>query len=108
MTITMDDSGIEDMAGIERFLKGSAGIKLHGVDWKEKYPWVARVLRRFTYLELRKKGKTLVKKYMMRVSSIRRRMLMHSAPPWLQGCPTTDDGIFGNGRDPSFCRRCAA
>jgi hypothetical protein len=64
----MDDSGIEDMAGIERFLKGPTGIKLHGVGRKEECPWVAGVLRRFTCLELRKKGKTLVKKHMIRVS----------------------------------------
>jgi hypothetical protein len=64
----MDDSGIEDMAGIERFLKDSTGIKLHGVDRKEKYQWVAGVLRRFTCLELRKKGKTLAKKHMIGVS----------------------------------------
>jgi hypothetical protein len=68
VTIDMDDSGIEDIGGIERFLKGSTGIKLHVVNRKEKYQWVAGVLRRFTYLELRKKGKTLVKKYMTRVS----------------------------------------
>jgi len=68
MTIVMNDSCIEDIAGIKRFLKGSRGIKLNGVDQDEKYQWVAGVLRRFTYLELRKKDKTPVKKYMMRVS----------------------------------------
>jgi len=66
MTIVMNDAGIEDIAGIKRFLKGSSGMKL--VDRGEKYEWVAGVLKRFIYFELRKKDKTLVKEYMMRVT----------------------------------------
>jgi len=68
MTINMDDSGIMDVAGIKRFLKGSSGIKLKGVAQKEKYRWIAEVVGRFAYFELRKKDKSVVKKYLLRMT----------------------------------------
>ena len=64
----MDDSGIKDIAGIKKFLKGSCGIKLNGISRGEKYRWITEVLGRFVYFELRKKDKSLVKKYMLRMT----------------------------------------
>ena len=68
MTIAMDDSGITDIAGIRRFLKGSCGVKLQGIAQEEQYRWIDEVLERFTYFELRKKDKNAVKKYLMRMT----------------------------------------
>lgn len=64
----MDDSGIKDITGIKKFLKGSCGIKLNGILRKEKYRWISEALGRFVYSKLRKKDKSLVKKYMLRMT----------------------------------------
>jgi len=68
MTIHMDDSGIKDIAGIKRFLKGSRGIKLSGVSREEKCRWITAALRRFAYFKQRKKDKNAVKSYMLRMT----------------------------------------
>src|SRR3989339_831054 len=68
MTIRMDDTGIQDIAGIRKFLKGTQGIKLNGVSRDEKYRWITEVLARFDYFKLRKKDKIAVKSYMLRMS----------------------------------------
>lgn len=68
MTIAMDDSGITDLAGIKRFLKGAAGLLLKGVARKEKYQWLCEVLARFAYFKLRKKDKSTVKQYLLRMT----------------------------------------
>lgn len=65
MTINMDDSNIKDIGGIKKFLKGASGIRISGVLREEKYRWITRVLGRFSYFKLRKKEKTVVKKYMI-------------------------------------------
>ena len=64
----MDDSNIKDIAGIKRFLKGSTGMRLNGVLREEKYRWLTGILRRFNYFKRRKKEKSLVKEYMMRMT----------------------------------------
>lgn len=66
--MAMDDSGIRDVAGIRRFLKGSSGVKLEGIAQEEQYRWIGEVLDRFTYFELRKKDKNAVKEYLMRMT----------------------------------------
>src|SRR3989339_313981 len=63
MTIDMDDSKILDLAGIRKFLKGFAGMKLKGLSRDEKYTWLNQTLQRFGYFKLRKKAKALVKRY---------------------------------------------
>lgn len=66
----MNDSGIQDIAGIKRFLKGSGDLKLSGVMQDEKYSWIETVLKRFGYFKLPKKEKSLVKTYMLRITGI--------------------------------------
>jgi transposase InsO family protein len=68
MTIDMDDSQITDIAGIRKFLAGSAELKFKGLSRDEKYVWVARTLRKFGYFKLRKKVKALVKRYAQRIT----------------------------------------
>jgi len=68
MTIAMDDSSITDIAGIKRFLKGTAGLKLKGIAQQEKYGWIGETLDRFAYFELRKKDKNAVKEYLKRMT----------------------------------------
>lgn len=68
MTIDMDDSQITDLAGIRKFLKGCVGLKLKGLSREEKYAWIDRTLRKFSYSKLLKKAKALVKLYAQRIT----------------------------------------
>lgn len=70
MTVAMDDSGITDIAGIRRFLKGIGGLKLEGIAQAEQYRWIGETLDRFKYFELRKKDKNAVKQYLMRMTGL--------------------------------------
>ena len=66
--MTMDDSRIESIAQIKEFIKIAKDITFQGVSIKEKYLWIGDVLTRFRYHKLRKKEKTILKEYMMRMT----------------------------------------
>lgn len=68
MTLTMDDSRLKTIADIRRFLLGAAALKLKAISRAEKYAWMNRTLARFKYGRLRKKDKTVVKSYMLRIT----------------------------------------
>ena len=68
MTIDMDDSNITDIAGIQKFLKGSRGLKLKGLSRDEKYAWLNRTLQRFFYFKLCKKEKAILKRYVQTIT----------------------------------------
>ena len=64
MTITMNDSRIVSIAQIKEFIKISGNIEFRAVSRKEKYAWIETVLMRFKYFSLRKKDKTILKRYL--------------------------------------------
>ena len=68
MTITMDDSDLKTIEDIKRFLRGSARIKLKATSRKEKYSWMNTTLAKFKYSRQRKKDKSLIKNYMLRMT----------------------------------------
>lgn len=63
MTINMNDSHAVSIAQIREFLQASSIIEFEGVSRKEKYAWIENTLSRFGYFSLRKKDKSIVKKY---------------------------------------------
>lgn len=66
MTIYMDDSHMMSIAQIEDWLKvWVGGIKFQGKSRDEMYRWIETTLSRFWYSSLKKKEKTVVKKYIM-------------------------------------------
>ena len=68
MTISMNDSHIVSIAQIKAFAKVSKDIEFQGSSRKEKYSWVEEVLGRFRYFSLKKKEKTIVRAYMMKMT----------------------------------------
>src|SRR3989344_2716388 len=68
MTITMNDSRIVSIAQIKEFIKVSGAIEFKAVSHKEKYEWVETVLIRFRYFGLRKKEKSVLKKYIIEMT----------------------------------------
>lgn len=66
----MDDSHIVSLTQIKEFLKINKGLAFKAVSRKEKYDWVNGVLSKFEYFRLKKKDKTIVKKYIMGMAGI--------------------------------------
>lgn len=56
------------IAQIKEFIKISGDIEFRAVSRKEKYAWIETVLFRFRYFSLRKKEKSILKKYMMQMT----------------------------------------
>lgn len=56
------------IAQIKEFIKISKGIEFQGASKKEKYQWIEDVLLRFRYFSLRKKDKSILKGYMMKMT----------------------------------------
>lgn len=68
MTITMNDSHITSIAQMKEFSKVAKVIEFKGESKKEKYAWIEDVLNRFRYFSLRKKDKSVIKEYVMRIT----------------------------------------
>ena len=72
MTIHMNDSHMVSISQLRQFLKGlssAGGISFCGSLRNEKYQWISELLSRFGYFSLRKKDKSIVKQYLMRLTS---------------------------------------
>lgn len=68
MTITMNDSHMVSIAQINEFIKVAKGIEFRGAARKEKYEWIEEALLRFRYFTLRKKEKSVLKNYMVKMT----------------------------------------
>lgn len=64
----MNDSHIVSIAQIKEFLKFSKGIEFRAASRKEKYQWLEEILLRFRYFILRKREKSALKSYMMKMT----------------------------------------
>lgn len=56
------------IAQIKEFIKVSKGIEFRGAKRQEKYAWLETVLLRFRYFTLRKKERTILKRYMIQMT----------------------------------------
>jgi len=72
MVITMNDSQLSSIVEVKGFLKESEVIEFKKRFRKEAYEWIEETLGRFDYLYLGKKEKSLIKKYMEKVSGYSR------------------------------------
>lgn len=68
MTIIMNDSHMVSITQIREFLKLSKHIEFRGASRKGKYAWIEKVLLRFRYYALKKKEKSVLKKYIMQMT----------------------------------------
>lgn len=64
----MNDSHIMSISQIKEFIKVAQGIKFKGAKRKEKYEWLETTILRFRYFSLRKKEKSILKGYMMKMT----------------------------------------
>lgn len=71
----MDDSGMNTLEEIRRFLKSSTKIACKAVSLKCRYAWIDGIVKRFKYFTLSKKEKSMVKAYVQRMAGISRPQL---------------------------------
>lgn len=64
----MNDSHLVSISQIREFLKVGGGLSFVGQSRDETYRWMEMILGRFGYFSLRKKNKTVVKKYLMKMT----------------------------------------
>ena len=72
MVITMNDSKLSIIVEVKRFLQESEVIEFKRRSRKEAYEWIEETLKRFDYLNLSKKEKGLIKKYLQKVTGYSR------------------------------------
>lgn len=68
ITLTMDDARLSTLQEVEQFTNGAAVIEFCGTSRKEKYAWIEATLRRFRYKRLRKKERSLAKRFVMKTT----------------------------------------
>ncbi len=56
------------IAQVKEFIKVSKDIKFQGAKRKDKYEWIETVLLRFRYFTLRKKEKSILKEYVLKMT----------------------------------------
>lgn len=56
------------IAQIKEFAKVSKSIEFNGASRKEKYGWIEEILFKFKYFSVRKRDKSILKKYMMQMT----------------------------------------
>jgi transposase InsO family protein len=64
----MNDSRLGSITEIAEFLKSSDTLSFTGTSKQEQYEWVGKTLTRFRYFSLRKKDKSIVKAYLMKMT----------------------------------------
>lgn len=68
MNLTMNDSHFVTIGQLEAFVKYSSSMLFVGNTRKEKYAWIEKLLQRFFYKTTRKKNKSVIKKYAMKMT----------------------------------------
>lgn len=77
MNITMDDSRISSIAQLSEFLKGSQKVVVsleHG-SLEEKYQFIKKIVKQFSYQKLSKKEKRIVYCYLRKVTGYKKAQL---------------------------------
>ena len=68
----MNDEQLETLEQVKQFIEGSEGIGFKGIIAREKHGWIEEVLRKFKYQRLKKAGKGLVRRYILKVTGYSR------------------------------------
>jgi transposase InsO family protein len=72
MRLNMNDEQLETLEQVKQFIEGSQGIGFKGIIAREKHGWIEEVLRKFKYQRLKKAGKGLVRRYILKVTGYSR------------------------------------
>jgi transposase InsO family protein len=72
MRLNMNDEQLQTLEQVRRFVEGSREVEFEGVNTKEKYKWMEEVLKKYRYFRLKKEGKGLIRRYIIKVSGYSR------------------------------------
>ena len=70
MTINMNDSHITSIAQLRELLKVTTRVEFKSKNKKETYEWIGKTLGRFHYFGLKKKDKSIIKRYIMAMTGV--------------------------------------
>ena len=82
----MYDPHFNSVDQIEKFLKTSRNLAFGVASKKEKYLWISKVLIRFSYKRLRKKHKTIIKRYVKKITDYSMSQIKRLVRRHYQGC----------------------
>ena len=68
MTLTMHDDHLVTLAQLETFTAASGGITFSAHSRRQKYAWIEKILQRFWYTSSRKKNRSIVKAFVMKMT----------------------------------------
>ena len=74
MNIPMNDAALNSPEAIKRLLEGIGNVELQ-IAKSDRYDWVARTLKRTGYLRLRKRDKSTVREYLLKMTGYSRQQL---------------------------------
>lgn len=72
MTLMMIDCGLNNIENLKEFLSSAEGLEFRRKDGKETYRWIKETLLKFRYLELGRKEKGTLKRYIGKMTSYSR------------------------------------
>jgi hypothetical protein len=87
MTTTMNDSHMRSITQLAYFLKVGGGIRFQGTSRGEKYAWIEGTLKRFNYRALRKRDKSTIKTYMIKMTGYSDAQMTRLIGRWRVGRP---------------------
>lgn len=68
----LDDSSLETIDDLRKFIDGVILIKFRPLEREERAKWIRQALVRFKYLALRRANKQIVRQYIMKISGLSR------------------------------------
>jgi len=68
ITLTMDDTRLSTIQKVEQFTRVAAAVEFCGISRREKYAWIEQTIIRFRYRRHRKKNKSAVKQFVMKMT----------------------------------------
>lgn len=68
MRLIMNDTQLQTIEQVRRFLEGGRALEFKGLLTEEKYEWVETVLVRFRYLQLKKDEKGVIRRYIGKIT----------------------------------------
>lgn len=68
MNITMNDTNLNGMEELKKFVKGVPTKTFFSFNKKETYEWIKSILNKFVFRELKKKGRGKVREYIQKVT----------------------------------------
>ena len=72
MTITMDDSKLNNINDIKRFLRSTQEVSFKRTDRVKTYQWIEQTLVKFNYMGISKVDKGMIKQYIAQITKYSR------------------------------------